>query len=71
MSVTTDDGTVTVLRPGDVGYFKADTWATWQIDHYVRKIAFMRRPVLAPIAFAYRVEGALRHRAKRALRRAA
>lgn len=57
--VTAEDGTVHMLRAGDVAYFKAGTWATWRVDTYVRKVAFLRRPFPAPIAFAYRVKNKL------------
>lgn len=65
--VVADDGTRRVLRPGDAGYFKAGTWATWHVDHYVKKIAFTRRPLPAPIAVAYRIEAALRAKVGRYL----
>ena len=43
--VTDAAGKETVLRVGDVAYFPADSWFTWQVDKYVRKIAFCRKPV--------------------------
>jgi uncharacterized cupin superfamily protein len=43
--VTDSAGTTTVLRAGDVAYFPARSWFTWEVDDYVRKIAFCRRPV--------------------------
>ncbi|KXG84281.1 cupin domain-containing protein [Agrobacterium bohemicum] len=57
--VTAEDGSVHMLRTGDVAYFKAGTWATWRVDTYVRKVAFLRRPFPAPIAFAYRLKNKL------------
>lgn len=54
--VTSQDGSIHLLRAGDVAYFKAGSWATWQVDTYVRKVAFLRRPFPYPIAFAYRVK---------------
>lgn len=57
--VTAEDGSVHVLHAGDVAYFKAGTWATWRVDTYVRKVAFLRRPFPAPIAFAYRLKNKL------------
>ncbi|MBB3946600.1 hypothetical protein GGQ73_002554 [Rhizobium skierniewicense] len=57
--VTAEDGTIHMLRTGDVAYFKAGTWATWRVDTYVRKVAFLRRPFPAPIAFAYRLKNKL------------
>ncbi|MCJ8508023.1 cupin domain-containing protein [Rhizobium lemnae] len=53
--ITAADGTQKLLRAGDVGYFTAGTWATWRIDHYVRKIAFMRQPLGLPMSFFYRM----------------
>ncbi|WP_421363213.1 cupin domain-containing protein [Agrobacterium rosae] len=57
--VTAEDGSVHLLQAGDVAYFKAGTWATWRVDTYVRKVAFLRRPFPAPIAFAYRLKNKL------------
>lgn len=57
--VTGEDGSIHLLRAGDVAYFKAGTWATWRVDSYVRKVAFLRRPFPWPIAFAYRVKNKL------------
>jgi uncharacterized cupin superfamily protein len=57
--VTAEDGSVHHLRAGDVAYFKAGTWATWRVDAYVRKVAFLRRPFPWPIALAYRVKNKL------------
>ncbi len=58
--VTAEDGTQRTLRAGDVAYFKGGTWATWRIDTYVRKIAFLRKPFPAPLAFLYRLKKMLR-----------
>jgi uncharacterized cupin superfamily protein len=58
--VTTESGLQRVLQAGDIAYFKGGTWATWQIDDYVRKIAFLRRPFPAPLAFLYRMRGLLK-----------
>lgn len=58
--VTADDGVVTILRAGDIGYFAGGTWATWRIDHYVKKIAFLRKPFPAPVAMVYRLRNLLR-----------
>ncbi len=57
--VTADDGAVSVLRVGDVAYFRAGTWATWRVDNYVRKVAFMRRPFPTALALAYRIKNKL------------
>ena len=58
--VTAEDGTERVLRAGDVGYFKGGTWATWRIETYVKKIAFLRKPFPAPLAWLYRLRAMLR-----------
>lgn len=60
VEVTSDDGTVQVLNPGDIAYFKGGTWATWKIETHLRKIAFLRRPFPKPIALAYRLRNLLR-----------
>jgi uncharacterized protein len=40
--VITETGAVLVLTPGDVAYFAQGTSAEWQVDSYVKKIAFTR-----------------------------
>jgi uncharacterized protein len=40
--VITETGAVLVLTPGDCAYFAQGTSAEWQIDSYVKKIAFTR-----------------------------
>lgn len=54
--VTAADGSVHHLYAGDVAYFKAGTWATWRVDNYVRKVAFLRRPFPTVLALAYSVK---------------
>ncbi len=58
--VKSDDGIERLLRTGDIGYFKGGTWATWKVETYVRKVAFLRRPAPAPLAFVYRMRNRLR-----------
>ena len=58
--VTAADGTQRLLRAGDIAYFRGGTWAVWRVDDYVRKVAFLRRPMPAAIAALYRVRDALR-----------
>ncbi|WP_105383606.1 cupin domain-containing protein [Neorhizobium alkalisoli] len=62
--VTAEDGTQSTLRSGDVAYFKGGTWATWRIDNYVRKVAFLRKPFPAPLAALYRLRNMLRPKAQ-------
>lgn len=42
--VTLADGTERRLQKGDVAFFHAGTWATWHIETYLRKAAFIKRP---------------------------
>ncbi|MDE1159922.1 MAG: cupin domain-containing protein [Neorhizobium sp.] len=62
--ITAEDGTARLLAAGDVGYFKAGTWATWQVDDYVKKVAFLRKPYPKPIAMLYQLRAAFRPRPK-------
>ncbi len=45
-AVTTAEGDVRLLEPGDVAYFSRATTALWKIDDHVRKIAFCRPPAI-------------------------
>lgn len=58
--VVAEDGSERTLKSGDIAYFKGGTWATWSIDTYVKKIAFVRKPFPAPVAFAWRLKNLLR-----------
>jgi len=58
--VTAQDGSERTLRQGDIAYFAGNTWATWRIDTYVRKIAFCRKRLPAPVALAYQLRNMLR-----------
>ena len=61
VDVTDEDGKTTKLRKGDIAYFRGDTWATWKIDKYVKKVAFMRRPLpKQPASLIYRVTDTVR-----------
>ena len=42
--VTSQNGAVRTLKAGDIAYFAKNTKALWEIDDYVRKIAFCRHP---------------------------
>jgi uncharacterized cupin superfamily protein len=42
--VTSQNGATRLLKAGDIAYFAKDTKALWEIDDYVRKIAFVRHP---------------------------
>jgi uncharacterized protein len=58
--VTDDQGKAQLLKVGDIAYFRGGTWATWRVDTYVRKVAFLRKPFPEPLATLYRLRNALR-----------
>ena len=58
--VTAEDGTERVLKTGDIAYFKGKTWATWTVETYVKKIAFVRKPFPAPVALAWKLRNLFR-----------
>ncbi len=60
VEVTAQDGSVKVLKAGDIGYFAGKTWAKWKIDTYVRKIAFCRKPMPLPVSIAMKLYRAFR-----------
>ena len=57
VEVTAEDGTVRVLKPGDVAFFASGTWATWRIETYVRKVAYCRHSMPLLLAFSLRAFG--------------
>ncbi|WSH65388.1 cupin domain-containing protein [Rhizobium ruizarguesonis] len=59
--ITAEDGTERTLRAGDVAFFAGGTWASWRVDNYVRKVAFLRKPFPKPLAIAYRLRNMLRN----------
>ena len=60
VQITSANGDVRILRPGDMAYFKGGSWATWKIDRYLRKIAFLRRPTPKPLALVYKLRNLMR-----------
>ena len=58
--ITTEDGVERTLHAGDVAYFAGGTWATWRIDRYLRKVAFLRKPFPKPLTMAYRLRNLVR-----------
>ncbi len=60
VEVTAEDGSVRLLKAGDIAYFSGGTWATWTVETYVRKIAFLRKPFPLPLAAAMRLKNALK-----------
>ena len=55
-SIVLDDGNGPPRRlgPGDVVFFPAGAVVKWHVEQHVRKLAFFRRTLPAPIAFAMR-----------------
>ena len=43
--VTTEQGESRTLRQGDIAYFAGGTRALWEVEGYVRKIAFCRQVI--------------------------
>ena len=43
--VTTEQGETRMLRQGDIAYFAGGTRAMWEVETYVRKIAFCRQVI--------------------------
>jgi uncharacterized protein len=62
------NGSSRLLEPGDVAFFAAGSSAEWTVQTYIRKVAFMHRPLPAPIVFAKkvyrRIRGIVRGRGK-------
>ena len=58
--VTDDRGNQRMLEVGDTAFFRAGTWATWKIDRYVRKAAFVKRPLPKPVASALQIVRSLK-----------
>jgi uncharacterized cupin superfamily protein len=44
VKVTDADGATSVLRAGDVAHFPAGSSYLWEVERYVRKIAFHKKP---------------------------
>lgn len=57
--VTDETGSTRTLRAGDIAYFAGKTWATWRVDNYVKKIAFLRRPFPASVVLAAKLKAML------------
>lgn len=68
VTVTDQDGGVVYLETGDIGCFAAGTWAIWDVEEYVKKVAVTRRVAGDPLS---RLVRALRRLAKRMLGRGA
>ena len=46
--------------PGDVIFFPAGSTATWDVESYVRKVAFCRKVLPAPLLLLQKVYGRVR-----------
>lgn len=57
--VTDAHGQVHTLTAGSIGYFPANTTWLWEVDDYVRKVAFCRRTVPFGLRLIARVLGKL------------
>jgi uncharacterized cupin superfamily protein len=53
--VTDEFGATSVLGVGDVARFPVGSWFTWEVERYVRKLAFCRLPAAAPAGVVARV----------------
>ncbi|MDO6962674.1 cupin domain-containing protein [Rhizobium alvei] len=47
--VTSEAGETRVLKPGDIAYFAQDSRALWEIERYVKKVAFCRHKPSNPV----------------------
>jgi uncharacterized cupin superfamily protein len=54
VTVTDDAGAERTLRPGDAALFRAGTWSTWRVPHYVRKHAICRDSLPAAVVVPLR-----------------
>lgn len=61
--VTTEDGSRRSLKAGDIAFFARNSKALWEIDDYVKKIAFCRHPASAQVLALRTVLGKLKRRA--------
>ncbi len=65
-AVKIEDGhsAMKTLGPGDVVFFPAGSHAVWTVDKYVRKVAFCRKILPAPIGALVRVARAVKRKLK-------
>jgi len=61
VTITTAAGTFSA-SPGRALFFPAGSWATWQVDAYVRKVAFLRHTLPRPAGAVLRAWKKLRER---------
>lgn len=67
--VTTEQGEVRTLGQGDIAYFAGGTRALWEVETYVRKIAFCRQ-VITPARMLRAMLGRMRRAASGQVRTA-
>lgn len=67
VTVTDSDGTVMVLKPGDIAFFPKGSVAHWHVENYVRKVAYCQKPVPLILALPVRVLRKLLAQARKAL----
>ena len=60
VTITADGMATRRLGPGDVVFFPAGSKATWEIDSYVRKVAFCRKVLPTPILMMQKLYGRAR-----------
>lgn len=58
--VTTEDGQTRLLQAGDIAFFAGGSRAYWEIEDYVRKIAFCRDQPLNAVRLLRKVLGRLK-----------
>ena len=51
----TVNGTTNILRAGDIAFFPAGAVAFWDVENYVRKLAFCQKPVPALLGVPLRL----------------
>lgn len=61
--VTPQNGPARLLKAGDIAYFARDTRALWEIDDYLRKIAFVRHPHSRQVRVLRSVLGMMKRKA--------
>lgn len=63
-SVIIDDGHSPARRlvPGDVAFFPAGSHALWHVEDYVRKVAFCRKVLPAPVGKLIGILKAIKHK---------
>ncbi|WP_373505496.1 cupin domain-containing protein [Aestuariivirga sp.] len=63
-SVTIEDGhgPARTLGPGDVIFFPAGSHAVWTVHEYIRKVAFCRKILPAPVGALIKTARAIKHK---------